>query len=70
MVRAGITEKVAMQSSGHKTRSIFDRYNIVNERDITEAAAKLEQRLQTSLGILSGIPATSAETVPASNLLN
>ena len=47
MVRAGLPEKMARLISGHRTRSMFDRYNIIDERDIVLAGHKLEHYLES-----------------------
>lgn len=42
MIRRGVPQVTAQRISGHKTRDVFDRYNIGDDRDLVDAAARIE----------------------------
>jgi S-adenosylhomocysteine hydrolase len=54
LVRAGVLERVAMSISGHKTRSVFERYYGVSQNDVAEAGRKLELFTAGKSGTIRG----------------
>jgi integrase len=65
LIRAGVPERIAMLLTGHKTRAVFDRYNIVNEQELLTAGERLaayvakgQSRLSPRMGRATSRPTT------------
>ena len=65
MLSSGVHSHAAMKISGHLTDSVFRRYNIVDERDLHEAAKKVGEYLSVSLP-----PTPTKATAPLQELVN
>ena len=61
MNRAGISRKIGMCRSGHKTESVYNRYDITDDRDLQTAAHKLDSYLKSQTGTITGTIADLAQ---------
>ena len=72
VVCSGVPETVATKITGHMTRSVFDRYNIVNDGDLREAARKLHGHnlgtVPTSTSINPPVSALNSSHAPVAQL--
>ena len=65
LMKAGVSEEVAMTISSHKTRSVFDRYRIVDTSDVLNAMRKLEAlpvEVNTQIRLLPAQGASSLDS--------
>jgi len=53
LMKAGVNEKDAMKISGHKTRTVFDRYHIVDTEDVVDAMRRVQTVVQAPTALVS-----------------
>lgn len=63
-VRSHVPDKVAMAINGHKTRAVFDRYNIVSENDLIKAGHQLEMYFENGDKTGTEVHQNAADRLP------
>ncbi len=56
MIRGGVSQHVAMSNSGHKTPSMFQRYNITSAGDKLEALRRRQTYVETRSSAVKTVP--------------
>ena len=73
LIRASVPERVAMLLTGHKSRAIFDRYNIIHEQELLDAGdqlvAYLAQQVQAPRGRAHPAGTAAPRTAPPLRLV-
>ena len=75
LIRANVPERVAMLLTGHKSRAIFDRYNIIHEQELLEAGDQLVAYLAQQAQVAPArrrphaVSPASARTAPSLRLV-
>lgn len=66
LVESGLREKDAMAISGHKTRSVFDRYNIRTSKDVADAGERLQayyEKFSHTLATVEGLEGSEKKSI-------
>ena len=59
LVCANVSDTIAMKLTRHKTRSVFDRYDITSEADLADASRRLDKFVGTVAGTVARFDADS-----------